>query len=276
MTALGEALRAWRDRVTPAAAGIPGGTERRVPGLRREELAALAGLSVDYLVRLEQGRATNPSPQTISAIARALRLNDNERDLLYRIAGSAPPAPGMVPTHIPAGIQRMGDRLADTPVAMFSAGWTILQWNAMWAALQGDPSRWSGRDRNLAWRHFAGRGSRIRNEGTELASFERGIVADLRAATAKYPEDAELTGLVAALRKASAIFAALWDRFEATPWTSARKTVVHPMLGEIALDCAVLTVSGCDLRVVVYTAEPDTSQATSLELLRVAGIQDLS
>jgi transcriptional regulator with XRE-family HTH domain len=261
--------------VSPAAAGIPGGSERRVPGLRREELAALAGMSVDYLVRLEQGRATNPSPQTVNALARALRLTQDERDLLHRIAGSAPPATGMVPCHVPAGVQRMTDRLADTPVAVFTAAWTIVQWNDIWAALQGDPSRWVGNDRNLVWRCFAGDGSRVRHEGDARESYERELAADLRATFAKYPDDLELGRLVEALLATSGAFKTHWDRFEVMPRVSDRKTIVHPVVGEITLDCEVLTVNGSDLRVIVYTAEPDTTDATNLELLRVTGIQDL-
>ena len=90
-------LRAWRERVSPAEAGLPAGPGRRTAGLRREELSTLAGISVDYIVRLEQGRARNPSPQLLRALAVALRLTDQERDHLYRVAGAAPPPPGVVP-----------------------------------------------------------------------------------------------------------------------------------------------------------------------------------
>src|SRR6478609_7131953 len=95
--AFGRTVRRWRDRVTPAAVGLPGGSRRRATGLRREELAALAGISTDYLTRLEQGRATSPSPQVVEALARALRLATAERDLLYRLAGHAAPGLDVVP-----------------------------------------------------------------------------------------------------------------------------------------------------------------------------------
>lgn len=93
-TDLGATIRSWRDRLTPEAVGLPAGRVRRAAGLRREELAELAGVSVDYLVRLEQGRATTPSPQVAGALARALRLTDGERDHLYRLAGLQPPSTG--------------------------------------------------------------------------------------------------------------------------------------------------------------------------------------
>jgi transcriptional regulator with XRE-family HTH domain len=275
-TALGEALRAWRDRITPAAAGLPTGADRRVPGLRREELAALAGLSVDYLVRLEQGRASNPSSQTVGALARALRLTNDERDLLYRIAGCAAPAAGTVPEHVPPGVQRLTDRLADTPVGVFTAAWTLVQWNDMWAALQGNPSGWRGRDRNLVWRHFTGAGSRVLHDSAEKTAFEREIVADLRLATARYPDDPELTAMVHDLTARSRRFAELWEQFEVGPRVSAHKTIHHPDIGPIALDCEVLAVSGSDLRMVVYTAEPNTPDAANLDLLRVVGVQRLA
>jgi transcriptional regulator with XRE-family HTH domain len=275
-SALGEALRAWRGRVTPAAAGLPTGADRRVPGLRREELASLAGLSVDYLVRLEQGRASNPSSQTVGALARALRLTNDERDLLHRIAGCAAPPAGIVPEHVPPGVQRLTDRLADTPVGVFTAAWTIVQWNDMWAALQGDPSDWRGRDRNMVWRHFTGACSRVLHDSAENTAFEREIVADLRLATARYPGDPELTAMVHDLTARSPRFAELWDRFEVGPTVSAHKIVQHPDIGPITLDCEVLAVAGSDLKMIVYTAEPDTPDAAHLNLLRVIGVQRLA
>ena len=101
-TGLGATIRAWRDRLTPTEVGLPSGRARRAAGLRREELAELAGVSVDYVVRLEQGRASTPSAQVVSALARALRLSRPERDHLYRLAGLQPPPDGMINDHIPS------------------------------------------------------------------------------------------------------------------------------------------------------------------------------
>jgi transcriptional regulator with XRE-family HTH domain len=261
---LGEALQAWRARITPAAVGIPSGSRRRVPGLRREELADLAGLSVEYLVRLEQGRANNPSPDALRALARALRLTALERNMLYDIAGSTAPRPGAVPSHVPPRVQRMVGRLADTPVGIFSAVWTIIHWNELWAALQGE---WKGKNRNLVWRHFAGDVGRVRNDGDAHVAFERELVSDLRLATIKYPDDRELQALVDSLRSESTRFDSLWNRFEATPHSSFSKTITHPSLGDITLDCEVLSVIESDLRIIVFTAEPGTSDAAKLDLL---------
>src|SRR5215470_7226746 len=150
-TALGTTIRAWRDRLTPAEAGLPVGRARRAAGLRREELADLAGMSVDYVVRLEQGRATTPSAQVVSALARALRLSRQERDHLYRLAGLQPPLDGMINDHIPPGMQRVLTRLGETPVAVFAADWRLIWWNRSWEPCSATrpPSRpssatWSG------------------------------------------------------------------------------------------------------------------------------------
>src|ERR1700761_6347389 len=100
-------LRRWRDRVAPEAVGIPVGRRRRATGLRREELAGLAGISADYLTRLEQGRATAPSAQVVEALATALRLSDTERETLYRLAGHAAPGADVVPSRVTASVQRL-------------------------------------------------------------------------------------------------------------------------------------------------------------------------
>src|ERR1700742_2029127 len=153
-TALGTTIRAWRAGLPPAEAGLPAGRARRAAGLRREELADLAGVSVDYVVRLEQGRATTPSAQVVSALARALRLSRQERDHLYRLAGLQPPLDGMINDHIPPGMQRVLTRLGDTPVAVFTADWRLAWWNRSWAALLGDPSAIAPEDRSLIMSRF--------------------------------------------------------------------------------------------------------------------------
>src|SRR6478736_10078375 len=115
----GRMVRRSRDRVAPESVGVPVGRRRRAAGLRREELANLAGISADYLTRLEQGRATAPSPQVVEALARALRLSDPERVMLYELAGLAAPGPDVVPSRVTGSVQRLLDRLADTPVAVY-------------------------------------------------------------------------------------------------------------------------------------------------------------
>ena len=271
----GQAVRRWRDRASPEAAGLPTGRQRRAAGLRREELASLAGISVDYVTRLEQGRASNPSAQVVEALARALRLSRTERAHLFRLAGLAPPGPETVPTHITPSVQRVLDRLTGTPVAVYDAAWTLLMANPPYAALMGDPSGWRGNERNGVWRHFLGPGTRTRHAPESLRAFETTLVADLRAAADRYPADQRLRRLVGQLRAGSERFAELWDSGAAGCHEAARKTIDHPHVGPLELDCDVLTVAGSDLRIMIYTAEPGTEDAARLALLIVLGTQSI-
>jgi transcriptional regulator with XRE-family HTH domain len=283
---LGGTVRAWRERLLPAAAGLPAGGARRTPGLRREELAALAGISVDYLVRLEQGRAVSPSGQVLASLGRALRLTPEERDHLYRQAGHAPPSRRTISAHITPGIQRMIDRLADVPVGVFDAAWTLITWNPAWAAVMGDQSAASGRDRNLLWLRFttpapggssdARLGSRVLRDPEETAQFERSMVADLRMAAGRYPDDASLHRLIADLQRASARFAEFWSQHQVAARHDDRKTINHPQVGPMTLDCDVLTVDGSDLRIVMYTADPASDDASKLNLALAVGLQPLT
>jgi transcriptional regulator with XRE-family HTH domain len=274
-TELGAALRAWRDRVRPEEVGLPGGGRRRSPGLRREELAGLAGVSVDYLVRLEQGRATNPSPQVIASLARALRLTDAERDLLYASAGIAPPSATLVPRHIGPGLQRILDRLADTPVGVYTAAWELVTANELWQALFGETLHPPGRPSNLIWRFFTHEQSAVARDSAEYEAFARAMVADLRSAASRYADDRDLSAMIADLRAGSGWFDELWQEFAVVPHVSDRKTVLSPVVGPVTVDCDILSAPGSDLRIVVYTARPGSEDAGKLDLLRVAGLQAL-
>ncbi|MGH3380674.1 MAG: helix-turn-helix transcriptional regulator [Actinoallomurus sp.] len=272
----GKAVRRWRDRVPPEAAGLPTGGHRRAAGLRREELALLAGISVDYVTRLEQGRASNPSAQVVEALVRALRLSTAERAHLFRLAGLAPPGPETVPAYITPSVQRLLDRLAGTPVAVYDASWTLLMANPPYAALMGDPSGWRGDQRNGVWRNLLGADSRVRHTPESRRALEAALVADLRATAVRYPADQRLRRLIAELHANSDRFAELWDSGTVGHHEAARKTVDHPRVGALTLDCDVLTVAGSDLRVMIYTAEPGTEDAERLALLTVLGTQSLT
>jgi transcriptional regulator with XRE-family HTH domain len=273
---LGGCLRSWRDRVRPAEAGLPAGSARRVPGLRREEVAQLAGVSLDYLSRLEQGRADNPSPSVLASLARALRLTDDERNHLFRLAGHAEPRPGTIDRHIGPGVQRLLDRLADVPVMVMDASWQVIAVNPLASALLGERSGTSRRDRNIAWRHFTGTPSRLVRTEREEGETDAEIAADLREALGRYPADEQLAALVGDLRATSARFAAAWEQHPVARRTASRKTFQHPEAGLITLDCDVLSVQGGDLRLVVYTAAPGSSDADALELLGAVGLQSFT
>ncbi|HEY4020633.1 MAG TPA: helix-turn-helix transcriptional regulator [Pseudonocardiaceae bacterium] len=274
----GSALRGWRDRLAPADAGldVEAGTGRRARGLRRAELARLAGLSVDYVVRLEQGRARRPSAQVVTALARALRLDPAERDHLFRCANLVPPAGAAVSRHVPVRVTRLVRQLGDTPVAVFAADWTIVAHNPMWTVTLGDPGEYDWHDRNLVagmFRSVDGRrpdsivGWPVRSVAGDAAE-EQALVADLRATAAAYPADERLAALVDGLVRSSQRFARLWATGPVGPLAEDHKIVEHPVVGDIHLDLDVLMVPGLDLRIVAYGAEADTVDARKLDALR--------
>ncbi|GAA1027561.1 helix-turn-helix transcriptional regulator [Virgisporangium ochraceum] len=275
-TDLGRALHAWRDRTRPAEAGLPDSGHRRAPGLRREELALLAGLSVDYIVRLEQGRSTHPSPQVLSALARALRLSAAEREHLFVLAGHAAPGPGQVPGHVPAGVQRLLDRLTGTPLSVYDAAWNLITWNPLWAALFGNPPASRGFARNAVWWAFVepptGYPQAVSRETRHRAAF----VSDLRAASARYPKDTGLAALIAELHTRSGDFAALWDSVMMAVHVPQTKTVRHASVGELTLDCDILAALGTDLRIMAFTVAEGSETAERLRLLEVVGVQTLT
>ncbi|MFC5831243.1 helix-turn-helix transcriptional regulator [Nonomuraea insulae] len=269
MREFGQAVRRWRDRVEPRAAGLPAGGHRRASGLRREELAMLAGISADYLTRLEQGRATNPSAQVVEALARALRLSEDERAYLFRTAGLVPPGPESVPAYITPSVHRLLDRMSGAAVGVHDAAWTLLLANPLYTALMGD------RPGNGVWRAFAGSGNRVRHTPEEHRAFEVALVADLRTTAGRYPADQRLRRLIAELRAESERFAELWDAGVVGRHVGSHKTIEHPQVGDLTLDCDVLSVAGSDLRIMIYTAEPGTEDAERLELLAVLGAETL-
>ncbi|WP_306205623.1 MmyB family transcriptional regulator [Actinoplanes sp. RD1] len=193
-------------------------------------------------------------------------------DRLLALAGLVAPGRGTVPAHITPGVHRLLDRLSGTPVAVYDAAWTLITANPLWAALMGDPTARRGRERNVLWQHFFAPSDRV-DPDPSLAS---SMVADLRAAATRYPADGFLSELIAELRAASAEFRRLWEAGAVVPHESSRKTIHHPQVGELELDCDVLTVPGSDLRIVAYTAEPGTAACDRLALLSVVGQQQFA
>lgn len=276
-TSLAATIRAWRDRLSPAAVGLRSGYSRRAVGLRREELAELAGMSVDYIVRLEQGRATTPSNQVVGALSRALQLSSEERDHLYRLAGLQPPTHAFVSEHIPPGMQRVLLRMGDAPVAVFAADWRLVWWNPSWAAVLGDASVVPPNARSLVRSRFPTENHRGRvslwpvvAENSE--SSDRAIVADLRGASARYPEDPHLSALLNETLAGNSRFAQLWREAAVGHHGEDRKTIHHPAVGPITVDCDVLADSDTGLKIVIYTAVPGSEDETKLDLARVGGI----
>jgi transcriptional regulator with XRE-family HTH domain len=271
-------LRGRRARVAPADVGLPAGGRRRTPGLRREEVARLAGISVDYYTRLEQARGPRPSRQVISALARALRLHDAERAHLYHLVGEQPTPPTGPSADVPSGVLHLLDRLDDTPAFVIDAKYDVLAWNPMCAALMGDPAAWAPARRplNMIWQLFLGphRLDPAEPVDPQVAEFADQSVADLRAASARYPRDPGIRDLIAELRAASPEFTRRWDEHRVCGRRgTTTKRFVHPLVGPLVLECDVLDIADTGQRLVMYSAAPGSPAREALKLLAVLGTQ---
>lgn len=272
---LAEFLRIRREQLRPSDVGLPAGLRRRTPGLRREEVAGLATMSTDYYTRLEQGRGPRPSRPVLTGLARALRLSDDERDHLFRLAGEQPAPPPGPPAEVRTGVLRMLARL-DVPGLVLDAKYDVLAWNPLAAALIADFSAIPPRERNLLrLRFLAGSDQRDRFGDVATKEFARETTADLRAATGRYPDDPSIAGLVADLLAGSEEFARIWAKHEVATQQSLCQTIYHPTVGQIDTICEVLVIPERDQRVVLYTAEPGSPSEDALRLLDVIGTQSL-
>jgi transcriptional regulator with XRE-family HTH domain len=270
-TALADFLRRRREELKPGDVGLPAGARRRTRGLRREEVAALAAMSADYYTRLEQQRGPQPSEQMLASLARALRLTSGERDYLFQMAGHNPPAPAAAATHVAPALLRVLDRLADTPALILSSlGETLVQ-NRMADALFGDKSGYRGRDRSGIYRWFTSPLERLRYPEDDRDRQSRAQVANLRAAYGSMGPQSRAGELVRTLQKASPEFAALWERHEVARRFEDHKTLIHPEIGAIELDCQVLFTEDQSQALLVLTAPPQTEGYEKLQLLAVLG-----
>ena len=271
--ALAGFLRSRREALQPGDVGLPAGARRRAPGLRREEVAALAAMSVDYYTRLEQQRGPQPSEQMLASLARALRLTGGERDYLFWIAGHNPPATTQAATHVAPALLRVLDRLEDTPALILSSlGETLVQ-NRMAAALFGDRTGYTGLARSDIYRWFTDPAERRIYPEDDRARQSRALVASLRAAYGSMGSKSRAGEIVRALTKASAEFADVWERHEVAKRFEDHKTLIHPELGPIELDCQALFTEDQSQALLVLTAPPRTEGYEKLQLLAVLGQQ---
>jgi transcriptional regulator with XRE-family HTH domain len=272
---LADFLRRRREAIRPGEVGIAEGPRRRTAGLRREEVAMLAGMSVDYVVRLEQGRSSQPSTQLLGALARALRLSDDERDHLFHLAGHRPPPADGVARLARAGLLRLLELLGDTPAMVLSDVGEVLAQNRMSTLLTGDLTAFTGDRRYLAYRWFTDPAARVGHLPQEGERHARQLVADLRATAGRRPDDPVVTGLVQRLRAASAEFGRLWAEHEVAVRRADRKTIVHPRVGAIRLDCETLVTPDLGQELLVLTPA-DAGARERLELLRVLGTEEFA
>ncbi|MFI7693577.1 helix-turn-helix transcriptional regulator [Nonomuraea sp. NPDC049655] len=261
-------LRSRRARVTPSDVGLPGGGRRRTPGLRRQEVAQLAGMSIDYYIRLEQGRGPHPSRQVLGALGRALMLDQDERAHLFRLAGQVLETP-RIRQDVPAGILHLLAFLEDVPAYVLDARYDLRAWNPLAGMLMGDLDSLPPDGRNVIRWVFRSPGIAEHLSDEEKSRFARASVADLRVAAGRYPDDRALQALVAEMLALSPEFAELWARHEVEVRREQRKQVTHPAVGTIDAICQVLPVPDRDdLRLVLYTTEPGSPSHRALRDLR--------
>ncbi|MEV7143058.1 helix-turn-helix transcriptional regulator [Streptomyces tauricus] len=270
---LADFLRRRRESIRPAEVGITDGPRRRTAGLRREEVAMLAGMSVDYVVRLEQGRSSQPSTQLLGALARALRLSDDERDHLFHLAGHRPPPADGVARLARAGLIRMLDLLGDTPALVLSDLGEVLAQNRTALLLMGEHTGLSGDRRYVVYRWFTDPAARAVCPPEEQESHGRRLVADLRAAVGRRSGDAAVAGLVDRLQAASADFRRLWTEHEVAVRRTDRKTFLNPRVGPLTMDCETLVTPDQGQQLLVLTPA-DAEARERLDLLRVLGVQE--
>lgn len=276
--ALAAFLRSRRERVRPQDAGLPTGTRRRTPGLRREEVAQLAMISVDHYSRLEQGRGRHPSQAVLNGIARALRLSGQERKHLFRLAEQAETHSTDGPADdVPAGTLQLLDRMTNAGVVVINGACRVLAWNPLAAALFEDFSALGSSDRNFVRRFFLHPDPSRRGYGMGASpQFARTAVSYLHIAATRYSHNDEIRDLIRDLLAASTEFARLWHEQELHIEHRSRQVIDHPTVGRLELDFEILTLPDRDQQVVLFTAEPDSPVYHALELLRVIGTQDFS
>ena len=233
-------------------------SRRQAAGLRREELAERAGVSAEYVKRLEQ-RRRHPSPGVAGALSKALHLTPGEHEQLCAAAGYAAPVPGAsrMPREIPPAARRMLSRLTDVPVAVCDAAWTVLAGNDMWNARVCTAAAGHERGRNIAWRVFTEAPTSVCRTPASLAAFQLSLAADLRAAQRRYGDDPYLQELVDDLLRASAEFARLW-RLPAAVADEADAVLVPGQDGGHELERDTFTLDR-DIRVVVFTSRRDAT-----------------
>ena len=272
-TDLASFLRTRREVLQPDDVGLPRGLRRRTPGLRREEIAVLCGMSTDYYSRLERGKGPQPSEQMLAAIARGLRLTLDERDHLFVLAGHNAPARNAHSDHVNVGMMRILDRLDDTPAQVVTGtGETIIQ-TRLAVALLGDQTHFTGPARSIVYRWFTDPNERSIYPADEHSTHSRVYVAHLRGIASREGRTSPAAGLASRLSAESPEFAELWAKHEVGVTYAGHKTITHPRVGTISLYCQILVDPDQSQSLLVYTAIPGSEDSDKLRLLSVIGSQ---
>jgi transcriptional regulator with XRE-family HTH domain len=268
---LAEFLRGRRAVLQPEDVGLPRGQRRRTTGLRREEVAALCHMSVDYYARLERERGPQPSEQMIGAIAQGLHLSRDERDHLYRLAGHRPPVRGAGTEHISPGMLRIFDRLGDTPAEIVTELGETLRQTPPGVALVGDLSRFTGPARSIGFRWFTEPGARDLQPAEDHAFYSRMYASGLRGVLAVRGPGSPAARMVELLTERSPEFRSVWTRHEVGITPRQVKRFQHPVVGLLEVQCQVLRDPERAHSLLVYTAVPGTESHEKLQMLSVLG-----
>lgn len=263
---LADFLRVRRAAIRPGDVGLPEGPRRRTPGLRRQEVAQLAGISIEYYIRLEQARGPKPSRQVLGGLARALVLNRDQRTHLFYLAGELPDTVSSS-REVPPSIRNMLAGLDDFPAYVVDACYDILAWNDLADRFMGHLSQLSPKDRNILRTSFAGPfAAGLLTEPAHRA-FLRYCVADVRAELARNPRDVQLRSLVDELLRASPEFGVMWADYEVAVRRVQTKQVMHHQFGPMEFDCQVLEIPGTGLRIIIYVPQPGSPTAKAFATL---------
>ena len=247
----GDFLRSRREKLTPKAVGLPGASRRRTPGLRRQEVAELAGIGIDWYIRLEQGRAVSPSATTVDALARALRLNKVEHGHLRTLA-SAPTRPAFARETVPDGIRRMIAALAQ-PAYITGRRWDILAWNAAAADVFTDFPLLAETDRNILIFAFLCPEAQVLF-GAAWADEARRMIAQFRPTHDLWAGDPAFVSLVQRLRHESRAFNEWWNEHDVRSGGGGRKVLHHAIRGTLVFEDGMFQANEApELRLAIYT-----------------------
>ena len=263
---LAEFLRSRRARLLPEQVGLPRGTRRRTPGLRRAEVALLSGVSPEWYTWLEQGRDINVSEQLVESLASALRLDVHERAHLFMLAlRQPPPIETFSPPTISPTLQQFLNQLGTSPACVVDARLNVMAWNAAFCVVFGDYAASPARERNLMWRLFNTPAQKRGAEGKELL---RVYVAQFRAEYGRFVDDPWWAEQIAELSRISPEFRDLWARHDVANLSEGQKAIQHPLVGELTFDFLFLqTTDSPDLRLLIHTPRSNTGTADKIERL---------
>lgn len=269
---LADFLRTRRGRISPEQVGLPRGERRRTPGLRRAEVALLAGVSVDWYTWLEQGRPISVSIQVLESLVQALRLNAHEREHLFFLAHQQSPPTSTPPGEIVSpALQHFLDQHDTSPAFAIGSRWDMVAWNEATRVVLHDFSRMTRRERNVVWLTFAS--ANHRRLVVDWEKHARRILAQFRSSYGRFPGDPYLTDLIHELMDISPEFRAWWPDHEVLRGPEGTKILNHPQAGRLVFEHLMLQVYDVpDLKVVFYTpVDEENTPAKIRHLLRARG-----